>query len=530
MKKATTSFVHHSSLTLFIVHRFLPLLLFFISGNINAQNQAPVISNLTANIDYPNNTITLSYDLEDNENNDVEIMLQVSNNEGQTYAINTSTATGDLGFPITVGTSKQIIWTAPDLVNNYKIRLVADDLQPIDIQTLVDQVDSSLLWNDLVFLEGVRHRVTGLDLLNDTRDLLENRFINYGLTTNKQTFDFNGFPSENVIGDLYGKSTKEAVLIIDAHYDSVEDSPGVDDNATGIVGVLEAARILSNYGFEKTIRFIGFDVEEAGLIGSSRYVSEGIPSYETIEGVLNLEMIGYYDNNPNTQTFPAAFGAIFPDTQVALEADSFRGNFITNVSLAPLDALGNSFRNTANTYVPDLKVIDIVNPTGLLIPDLLRSDHAPFWSAGIPALMLTDGSNFRNPFYHSENDLLSTLDQPFLTNVVKASIATLAKLAGIRNCTSATVDILSSTEELNCGISIFPNPVDEFIQLSFGDCLDDNFELQLFDVSGFLILKKSIFNLNQQLLTINTHPLAAGIYFLKIGNQNSFSTKKIIVH
>ena len=164
-----------------------------------------------------------------------------------------------------------------------------------------------------------------------------------------------------------------------------------------------------------------------------------------------------------------------------------------------------------------------------MIPDLWRSDHAPFWGANIPATMITDGADFRNPNYHTGADTKETLDLLFFTKVVKASVATLAELAGVRNCTSATVDIISSTDELDCAINIFPNPVEDFVHLSLGDCLDKNLDLQLFDVSGFLILKKNISNQNSSSLTINTHPLSTGIYFLKIGNEEGFLTKKITV-
>ena len=97
---------------------------------------------------------------------------------------------------------------------------MADDLQPIDIQTIVDQVDSSLLWTDLGFMEGIRHRNTGNELLNDTRGLLESRFSNYELNTYKHEVDFNGYTGQNIIGDLYGKIEKEKVIIIDGHYDT----------------------------------------------------------------------------------------------------------------------------------------------------------------------------------------------------------------------------------------------------------------------------------------------------------------------
>ena len=505
------------------------LFLFFISINAHAQNQAPLISNLAADVDYSNNTITLVYDLADNENDEVEIILQASDNDGQTYSINTSSATGDIGYPITIGTNKQITWTVPNLSTNYKIQLIADDLQPVNIQNIVDQVDASFLWTDLGTLEGIRHRVTGLDLLKDTRDLLDHRFTDYGLTTYHHEVDLNGYMGQNIIGDLYGKTEKEKVLIIDGHYDSVDDSPGTDDNATAVAGVLEAARVLSEYGFEKTIRFIGFDLEEEGLVGSSGYVVNGIPNYETIEGVINLEMIGYYDNTPNSQTFPSAFAALFPDVQALLEADSFRGNFITNVSLEPMTAIGDAFHTAANTYVPDLKVIDIENPSGLLIPDLWRSDHAPFWGNNIPALMITDGADFRNPYYHTVNDLRIHLDSIFFTNVVKASIATLAELAGVRNCTSATVDILSNTEDINCAFRIFPNPVGEQIQFSFDNCSVENLNIQLLDINGTLMLEKEI-TPNTNSITINRQIIPTGVYFLKIGNEDSFSTKKIIIY
>jgi len=502
--------------------------LFFIIGNINAQNQPPVISNLTADVDYSNNTISFSYDLSDNENNTVEISLQVSDDEGQTYDVNTSSATGDVGFPISEGNGKQIIWTAPNLATNYKTRLIADDLQPVDIQLIIDQVDSSRLWADLSFLEGVRHRVTGNDLLNDTRDLLQQSFTNYGLNTTIQEVDFNGYLGQNIIGSLEGKTEKEKVLIIDGHYDTTSDSPGADDNATAVAGVLEAARVLSNYGFDKTIRFIGFDLEEEGLAGSTEYTGSGILLNEDTEGVFNLEMIGYYDNSPNSQVFPVAFGTLFPEAQALVAADSFRGNFITNVSFEPMTAIGDAFHNASNTYVPDLKVIDLKHPSGLIIPDLFRSDHASFWLVGISALMITDGANFRNPFYHTPADTKDKLDIDFFTNVVKATIATVAEMAGVRNCTSATVDILSSTSELNCTINIFPNPIDEFIQLSFGDCIDEKLEVQLFDVNGVLILEKNISPSLNNTLTINDESLTHGIYFLKIGNGNRFLTKKII--
>ena len=314
-------------------------------------------------------------------------------------------------------------------------------------------------------------------------------------------------------------------------YDTVDDSPGADDNATGIAGMLEAARVLSNYNFDHTIKFIGFDLEEEGFGGSAPYVSNSILTGENLKGVINLEMIGYYDDAPNSQIFPTLFQNAFPNAATILEADSFRGNFIINAGFTGLTALQDSFSNAAATYVPELKVVDLIATNFSDIPNqaLIRSDHAPFWFSNRPAIMLTDGAEFRNPYYHTSNDVIGNLNKEFMTNVVKASVATLATLAGVRNCSVAETDILLNANELDCDFNIFPNPIQDELFLKIGDCETEDLNLEIYNLRGVLIFEKQITTANSSSITIDLQDLNTGLYLLKMGNEEGFVSGKLLV-
>jgi hypothetical protein len=136
---------------------------------------------------------------------------------------------------------------------------------------------------------GYRNRdIDGIDgsLGNrEARLYLRNKFKDMGLEVS-----FQGQYS-NVVAELKGTKTPEKVYIIGAHYDHLKgDRPGGDDNASGVAAILEAARVLSQYKFKSTIRFIGFNAEEDGLLGSYDYISN-LPEDADIAGMVNLDMI-----------------------------------------------------------------------------------------------------------------------------------------------------------------------------------------------------------------------------------------------
>ncbi len=495
-----------------------------------AQNQAPVISNL--NISISGGLVTVIYDLSDAESNPAEVKFLVSNNGGQTFLVNTTAATGDLGAAITPGFGKQITWNYDTISNIYShtLRLVADDHQVPDIQTIVDQVDSVRMRNNLQFIQGIRHYQANPSHLEEVKDTIEARFNAAGLQTTLQDFIKSGYTGQNIIGRKQGLGQEDTTYIIDAHFDSVNDAPGADDNGSGVTGVLEALRVLAPYHFTKTIRFIGFDFEETGLNGSIKYVQSGIPAWEKLKGVLNFEMIGYYSNVANSQQVVSGFNILFPSQYAALQADSFRGNFIVNVGDAQSVELNNAFDSLSHVYVPALKLSTLALPgNGTIAADFRRSDHAPFWDNDVPALMLTDGANFRNSNYHEPSDTLGALNFTFMSNVVKGSVATLAALAGLQNSTYTDAAIIPTAipkTSLNCALQLYPVPVKGSLTVEAGECIGNNYSLQLMDVEGRVVYTENVAGRTKTEVTLNRLP--AGTYFAVLQSANGKVVKSFV--
>ena len=439
----------------------MTLLILFVVGQIWAQNNTPVITNLNTLVDNQNGLVTISYDLWDDEDDEMSVALKISNDDGLTYLFAGDSVSGDVGYPITSGNDKQILWYyQTDLTRTFRAKIVADDFYEIDIADLVAEVDSLNLFNDLTQIEGVRHRTSGIAKLEETKALISSRFAEYNLQESRHEFMYGAYEAVNLIGRKSGQADEEIVYIVDGHFDTVIGSPGADDNGSAVVGMLEAIRVLSAYNFNHTIKFIGFDLEEPwppGLIGSSRFVSEALLPYEQIEGVFNFEMIGYASDEPGSQTFPEGFELLFPDMVDSSAAYDHRGDFLFNFANENSNFLKNEFDNHAALYVPEFRVLSgSVTGNGEIAPDLRRSDHAPFWDAGYQALFITNGGNFRNPNYHTANDTVGSLDFNFMSNVVKATVATVADLAGIMHCGVSE----SESFELSVHINIVHVPAD----------------------------------------------------------------------
>lgn len=515
---------------------------FLLTHFLSAQtpNQPPVISNLSAVADWPNNTLTITYDVEDAENDPLEISVAFSDDGGYTYSLTFQVpVTGDVGFPVTPGTGRTIscdISGVAGMAATFTLRLVADDKQPFDLQQLVNEVDSTRLKENLEFVEGIRHRVTGLAHLNEVRDSIGNHFIGHGLLTQEHLFQNGAATGRNIIGTLPGTGTAEKVVIVDAHYDTVNNSPGADDNGSGVVGFMEISRILSHYPTKKTIRYIGFDMEEDGLLGSIDYVSNDLPSNEQIEGVFNFEMIGYYSQQPYSQEVPPGFDIFFPDAIAQISANLYRGDFITNVANSTCEPLALLFNNAATQYVPDLKVITLVAPgNGSFFTDLLRSDHAPFWLSGEPALMLTDGADFRNDCYHTPMDVAEgKLNFTFMSNVVKATLASVAELAEIQHGDWAvtTFDgVVRTGTQPDCSFSFGTRGSQyDILHITVAYCPYTQAQVEILDEKSTLLLSETLtLNDSVEYYDLPLPQLPAGMYFAKITWPGGMRTDKFIV-
>ena len=304
----------------------------------------------------------------------------------------------------------------------------------VDLHNVVAFVSKKRLREDVEQVMGIRNRQNerASAHLERVRRYIEAEFEEMGIAGRRQKASHEGITIENVIGHITGTRYPDSVIVVGAHIDSEKASPGADDNASGIAGMLEIARILSLYKPEHSIDFVGFDGEEIGWLGSKLYVSEARNSgaIKKIKAVLNFDMIGYYSDRPDSQEIPEGFEAAYPEVVDRLNKNENRGDFIIIISRAEATFIADHYLKSASNYVPDLKAENLEHK-GEMVGTLAASDHVPFWRVGVPAIHVSDGADSRNPHYHSSFDRIYDVDFEFLENVVSASLATVAAISEV---------------------------------------------------------------------------------------------------
>ena len=275
------------------------------------------------------------------------------------------------------------------------------------------------------------------------QDLCADRFAAQGFAVERHAYG----SGTNVIGVLAGTTSPDEHVIVSAHYDSVADCAGADDNATGVAGVLEAARVLSTTAHPRTLVVACWDEEESGLVGSRAYADRANERGEKIVMAYVFEMIGYRVSEPNTQTFPFGFDLIFPALASKLDAQQNRGDFIALVTGDNAPAANTAFATHADALGLRYETVPLnaAQRTDPLFGQLnARSDHAGFWKHGYPAMMITDTSEFRYAHYHCtdgaaildviddqwpvKEDIMAHLDHDFAARVVAATVGSAADI------------------------------------------------------------------------------------------------------
>ncbi|MCC6229342.1 MAG: M20/M25/M40 family metallo-hydrolase [Phycisphaerales bacterium] len=236
--------------------------------------------------------------------------------------------------------------------------------------------------------------------------------------------------SNNIIIELAGKALPDEVVLVSAHFDAVPKSPGADDDASGVAGLVELARVLKDQPLERTVRFVLFTFEEVGLVGSAEYVRQwredtkpgGPRQHEKIVAMLSLELLGYYSDKEGSQKSP------FPPIKGVFEPSTIGDNIVL-VTTSAHQPLTKRVETAMVAAAPGVKVFR-ADFAPVPLPDLMRSDHAPFLLAGIPAVMVTDTANFRNPNYHKPTDTIETLNLERMTRTVEGLVGAVRELAG----------------------------------------------------------------------------------------------------
>jgi Zn-dependent M28 family amino/carboxypeptidase len=273
----------------------------------------------------------------------------------------------------------------------------------------------SRIRHDLSALVGPRDPYTHLRALDAAATYVGKQFQAAGLTVWEDPFPVEGRLFRNVVGTIPGTTASQEEILVVAHYDTKPGTPGADDNASAVAAMIEAARGLAPIGFQRTLRFVGFTLEEYGYLGSRHFARRARRERQQIVGVLDLEMVGFTSRK---QRLPPGIRA------------RRTGDFIGVVGNRRSRSLVDAFIASAQRAAPSLPVESlVVGWNGYLLPIVRLSDHASFWDAGFPAVMITDTAFLRNPHYHLVSDTLDTLDLPFLTKVTTAVAATAADLA-----------------------------------------------------------------------------------------------------
>jgi hypothetical protein len=270
-----------------------------------------------------------------------------------------------------------------------------------------------------------RNTATGQPVRNAVRMVFE-RFQELGLSTTFSNWSASGYVNSNVVATLPGGTLSNELVLIVAHLDDMPSgslAPGADDNGSGSAGVLAAAGVLSQYNFDRSIRFVLFTGEEQGLLGSARYAAAAKAAGDNIVAVLNLDMIAWNGSAPNT-------------FQLYTRTTSSPG--YTNDLL-----IATTFTNAVVAYGLTNHLAPVIIASGFN-----PSDHSSFWNQGYAAILAIEeyGGDF-NPYYHTINDTLARFNLPYFTASVQAAVATVAHLAGpVGRMPSADVIELASSD------------------------------------------------------------------------------------
>ena len=259
------------------------------------------------------------------------------------------------------------------------------------------------------------------DNLDQCADYISSHFRKAGADVTFQEYDVKRRTYKNVIA-AFGPKSSEAFIVVGAHYDAYENTPGADDNASGVAGLIELAYLLGQADLQRRVEMVAFTLEEppffrTGNMGSARY-AYGLKKQEVdVEVMICLEMIGCFSDEKKSQRFPSAILKLFyPD----------EGNYIAVVGSYGDRAFIKQVKNSMKGAT-DLPVRSMCAPKGTTGLDF--SDHRNFWNYDYIAVMITDTAFYRNDAYHRSSDTLQRLDFNRMSKVVLGVYEAVARLS-----------------------------------------------------------------------------------------------------
>ena len=260
------------------------------------------------------------------------------------------------------------------------------------------------------------------DKLNAAADYIRTFWEKIGHQVSAQTFSVQNVECQNLAIEIPGRSKPGEIVLVGAHYDTVSWAPGANDNGSAVAALLELSRLFSTESPSRTLRFVAFTNEEppffkSSSMGSLVYAKACQKRKENIVGMVCLETIGYYRDEPKTQKYPFPFRFFYPD----------KGNFVAVVGNLRSKPLVKSF--TRHFMEESDFPVECVATFGFLT-GIDWSDHWSFWHCGYPAIMITDTALFRYPYYHSPEDTSDKIAYHSLARVTYGVYRALLRMVG----------------------------------------------------------------------------------------------------
>lgn len=350
----------------------------------------------------------------------------------------------------------------------------------------LEKIDSvEILLNQYEQL-GIKN--TGSVALVNARNWISQKYTQYGYKVKYDSFKYANIELQNIIVEKQGLDTNRWI-IIGAHYDSYSNSPGANDNGSGVVACLIIAEIMQNIETEAGIRIINFSAEEDGLIGSDHYVANSLNKNEQIDLMLNLDQLGGTAGELNTK--------------IVCERDEMN-NPPQNNSMSAL--VTDTLANLVRAYSSLEPVID----------KAYASDYIAFQDSGYVITGLYQESHY--PFYHQSTDFVSNMDVEATHQVIQCAVA--AAMFFSRN----TLPLSVNQQQIR-KIELMPNPAKDHFRLS----LDNNklYELSIVNMMGVELLKNKISGAE----AIDISSLQTGQYIVRIhsAQNDEFYFSRLII-
>ncbi len=380
---------------------------------------------------------------------------------------------------------------------------------------LVTEANITQYLTDLVAI-GIRHSgATNITRNRQARDFIIQKYKDFGYIDNDaqpaideistQTFTGNSQSLQNIIVTKKGSTYPNEYIIVCGHFDSVAAGRGANDNGSGVATILELARILKNVPTQYSIKFINFNAEEDGLLGSKAYVNNVVNATNpkmNIRLVLNIDMIGGISSRTNNT--------------VSCEADNYNGT--TSGTKTTNDAASLTFTNLLKTYIDNYSG----GITGVL-GYAYSSDYMPFENNSEIITGLyerptdANGVEVTNPYYHKSTDTVANMSIPYVTKIAKGVVGAVQHFAIADTGTLAVNDVNKAKD-----FAVYPNPVKDVLHLQLDSSIKD-FTFEVNDLNGRKILSIK----NQK--DINVSSLKSGVYIGTLISEMGKDSKKFII-